>query len=75
MNLFGYDFTLDFSVTKQEERKKKATGFSAKRWSSSEKNALLRFHSENKSSEEIGKLLNRTIPSVNSMLAKIKRNV
>ena len=72
MNLFGYDFTLDFSVTKQDEKKKKK-GFSARRWNTSEKNALLRFHGENKSSEEIGKLLNRTVPSINSMLHKISK--
>jgi hypothetical protein len=75
MNLFGYDFTLEFSVTKQSEKKrKKTTGFSSKQWTAAEKNALLRFHGENKSAEEISKLLNRTVPSIHSMLYKLKKS-
>ena len=69
MKLFGYDF----SITKQKKIKKK-TGFSSKRWSTVEKNTLLRFHGENKSAQEIGVLLNRTTQSISAMLYKLHKD-
>ena len=66
MKIFGYEFII------KEVNKKKAKGFSSKKWSVAEKNTLLRFHGENKSAVEIAKLLNRTVPSINTMLSKLK---
>jgi hypothetical protein len=71
MNLFGYDFTLEFSVTKQEEKKKKRKGYSRKAWTESETNALLRFRNENKSWREIANLMNRTEASCYTRYHKI----
>ncbi len=67
-NIFGYEFTI-----KKVKKRKKAVGFSAKRWSTSEKNHLLKAHGENTSSTQIAKELNRTVPAVNSMLQKLHK--
>jgi len=64
MKLFGYEIKI--------RKVKKKTGFSRKMWTASETNALLRMRSEGKSIEEISKLLNRTEPSINARLYKVR---
>ena len=66
MKLFGYEFTI-----KKVKKRKRATGFSSKKWTTSEKNTLLRFHSEGMPSEQIAKELGRTVPAVHSMISKL----
>jgi len=66
--IFGYEFT----VKKVKERKK-AKGFSSKSWNKSEKDHLLRRHGEKIPMSTIAKELNRTIPSVHSMMYKLHR--
>ena len=66
MEIFGYKF-----IIKKVKRKRKAKGFSAKQWSTSEKNTLLRLHGEHMSVEQIAKELNRTPASINSMIYKL----
>ena len=62
--LFGYTF----SIT---ETYKKKHGFSSKRWTTSEKNHLLKRHGEKISTETIAKEMNRTPASVYSMMYKL----
>ena len=63
--LFGYTF----SMTKTY--RKKSVGFSSKRWTKSEKDHLLKRHGEKIPMETIAKEMNRTIPSVHSMMYKL----
>jgi len=72
MNIFGYELTFELSIDKIEG-KKKATGFSSKRWSTMDINHLLKRHGEKVSAEDIAKELNRTVPSIHSMLYKLHR--
>ena len=65
--LFGYTF----SITKTY--RKKSTGFSSKRWTTAEKNHLLRRHGEKIPMATIAKEMNRTIASVHSMLQKLHK--
>ena len=67
MNIFGYRFT----ITKLH-RKRSKNKLGARRWSESETNTLLRMHDEGKNADEIAELLNRTLPSIYSRLAKVK---
>lgn len=67
MTLFGYEFTVK-SVKKE---RKKTTGFSAKHWTRSEKNHLLKRHGEGIPVIVLAREMNRTVPSIHSMLYKL----
>ena len=67
--IFGYTF----SIT--ETYKKKATGFSSKKWTTSEKNYLLKRHGEKIATKTIAKEMNRTVASINSMLQKLHKGI
>ena len=64
--IFGYTF----SITETYRKKR---GFSSKRWTTSEKNHLLRRHGEKIAITTIAKEMNRTIPSIHSMLQKLHK--
>jgi len=68
MTIFGYTINIEKVKTQ-----KKTSGFSAKRWTSAEKNTLLRFHSEGMPIKDIAKELSRTVPSIHSMLNKLHK--
>ena len=68
LNLLGYEFILGL-----HKKARKRTGFSAKHWTTSEKNHLLRRHGEGIPAVIIAKEMNRTIPSIQSMLTKLHK--
>ena len=66
-NILGYTFSV------QKKVRKKARGFSARVWTKSEVDTLMRFRGEGKSTSEIAKLLKRTEPAIYSKLTKLKQ--
>ena len=64
--IFGYEFAI-----KKVKERKKSTGFSSKRWTKSEKDHLLKRHGEKVPMTTIAKEMNRTIPSIHSMMYKL----
>jgi len=68
MKFFSWEFTF-----KKVKKRKKTTGFSAKRWTKSEINRMLKLSSEGYSQRDIAEDLNRTIPAIFSKLNKVKK--
>ena len=52
--------------------KKRITGYSSRRWTEREVNAMLRFKNEGRPTEEIAKLLNRTPTAITIKLSKVR---
>ena len=66
-NILGYTLSVDKTT------KKKRKGFTAKIWTRSEVDTLLRFRNEGKPTSEIAELLHRTEPAIYSKLGKIRK--
>ena len=66
MIIFGYE------IKKIKKEKKKKIGFSSKPWTTSEKNHLLKRHGEGISVIIIAKEMHRTVPSIHSMVYKLR---
>ncbi len=70
LNLLGYK--LIFELHNKEE-KQKATGFSSRRWTKSEKDHLLKRYNEGINNDTIAKEMNRTLASIHSMIYKLHK--
>lgn len=68
IKLLGY--TLE--IHKKKARKRPA-GYSAKRWTKSEINTMLKWHSEGQSTKDIADKLGRTAQAVSTRLYKIRK--
>ena len=68
MKILGYEFTI-----KKISKRKKTTGFNAKKWTTSEKNTVLRLSNEGMPITQIAKDMHRTVPAINSMLYKLHK--
>jgi len=66
MKIFGYSFTI-------KKIGKKKAGFSSKKWTTAEKDHLLRRHGEKIPTSVIAKEMNRTVAAISSMLQKLHK--
>ncbi len=67
MKLFGYEIII------KKITRKRAKGFSSRKWTQSETDTMLRLKNEGKSSEVIGAMLNRTAPAISARYTKIHK--
>ena len=64
----------NIEITCRVVKRSRRTGYSARNWTETETNTVLRLRNEGKTAQEIGKMLNRTTAAINTRISKVRRH-